>query len=103
MGVEGRLREAGSADGPPLDTLPSETIERLRAGGELSPAELAIVQAAALRDAGPFASLVQAARPAEETVILGRTAARRMRRVEGDTPSTTCRRRRSEGTPLTPA
>jgi hypothetical protein len=44
----------------PLDTLPPETIERLRAGGELSPAELTIVQAAALRDAGPLGELVQA-------------------------------------------
>lgn len=45
----------------PLDTLPPETIERLRAGGEITPADLAIVQAAALSDAGPFGKLVQAA------------------------------------------
>ncbi|HUG48749.1 MAG TPA: hypothetical protein VMP67_10105 [Candidatus Limnocylindria bacterium] len=52
----------------PLDTLPPETIERLRAGGEITPAELAIVQAAALRDAGPFGELVQAALSSQSEV-----------------------------------
>ncbi len=45
----------------PHDILPPDTIERLRAGGELSPAELAIVQSAALRDAGPLGQLLHAA------------------------------------------
>jgi hypothetical protein len=44
----------------PYDILPPETIARLRAGGELSPLELEIVQSAALRDAGPLGELVRA-------------------------------------------
>jgi len=51
----------------PLDVLSPETIARLQAGGELSPQELAIVQAAALQDAGIIGRLALAALSSEAT------------------------------------
>lgn len=51
----------GSTTPLPLNLLPPETIERLRAGGELSAEEWEIVQSAGLRGAGTLGALVRAA------------------------------------------
>ena len=61
----------------PLDVLPPETIARLRAGGQTSPEELAMVQSAALADAGPLGKLVQAFLAAQPppTTTAGETSA----------------------------
>jgi hypothetical protein len=44
----------------PNDVLPPETIARLKAGGRPTPAEIATIRSAALRDAGPLGRLLDA-------------------------------------------
>jgi hypothetical protein len=45
----------------PLDVLPPEAIERLRAGGDLTPEEMAMLRSRALADSGPMGRLIGAA------------------------------------------
>lgn len=57
-----RLERSAEIGGQlPLDVLPPEVIERLRAGGDLTPEEMAMLRSPALADSGPMGRLIDAA------------------------------------------
>ena len=57
-----RFERSGEFSGQlPLDVLPPEAIERLRAGGDLTPEEMAMLRSRALADSGPMGRLIDAA------------------------------------------